>query len=124
MNWHFILDTLARICIIYTFFKSGIRNSFNPQPVIGMIAGMKWPFPKLIYAATVVLFLVAPIMIIFHFYDWLAALGLLVFTLLANIFFCKYWTLNRRIRPMTEFLFDANIAIIGGLILIASGSFI
>lgn len=115
---HLLVGTLARICIVYTFFKSGIRNVLNPQPVIGMIASKNWPQPKLIYIATVVLFLIAPIMIVAHFYARLAALGLLLFTLLSNIFFCQYWKMDANNRPMTEFLFDANIAIIGGLILI------
>ena len=118
MHWHFILDTLARICIVYTFFKSGIKNSLNPQPVIGMLAGKNWPYPKAIFIATVILFFAAPIMIIAHFYAAIAALGLLIFTLLSNIFFCAYWKMNANSRPMTEFLFDANIAIIGGLMLI------
>jgi putative oxidoreductase len=118
MDWHFIIDTFARICIVYTFFKSGIKNSLNPQPVISMIASKKWPFPKLIYIATVILFFAAPIMIVTHFYAQIAALCLLIFTLLSNLFFCTYWTMDANSRPMTEFLFDTNIAIIGGLILI------
>jgi putative oxidoreductase len=116
MNWHFMIDTLARLCIVYTFFKSGVKNSLNPQPVIGMIASKKWPFPKLIYTCTIILLLAAPLMIITHFYDGLAALGLIGFTLLSNIFFCTYWKMTGNGKPMTQFLFDANIAIIGGLI--------
>ncbi|HEV2614508.1 MAG TPA: DoxX family protein [Gammaproteobacteria bacterium] len=120
MPWHFILDTLARICIVYTFFKSGIKNSLNSQPVIGMIASKNWPYPKAIFFATLALFFAAPIMIVFHIYAWLAAMGLLIFTLLSNIFFCTYWKMDANSRPMTEFLFDANIAIIGGLLLISA----
>lgn len=122
MDWHIILDTLARFCIVYTFFKSGIVNSQHAEPVIGMITSKKWPYPKVIYAATVILLFIAPIMIVGHYFDRIAALALLVFTLLSNIFFCNYWTMDKKSRPMTEFLFDANIAIMGGLILIMVSS--
>ncbi len=123
MNWHIIVETFARVCIVYTFFKSGLRNSRNPKPVIGMISSKKWPFPKAIYALTMILLLAAPIMIITHFYDAFAALGLLGFTLLSNLFFCTYWKVNGNNKHMTEFLFDANIAIIGGLIFIVLSSY-
>lgn len=122
MDWHFIIDSLARLCIVYTFFKSGLRNSRNSKPVLGMISSKNWPFPKLIYLLTMILLLAAPIMIITHFYDGFAALGLLGFTVLSNIFFCTYWKSNGNNKGMTEFLFDANIAIIGGLILIILSS--
>jgi putative oxidoreductase len=122
MNWHFIIDILARICIVYTFLKSGIRNSRNPKPVLGMISSKHWPFPKVIYALTMLLLLIAPILIIVDFYAAFAAFGLLGFTVLSNLFFCNYWKIKGNNKHMTEFLFDANIAIIGGLILIISNA--
>lgn len=123
MTLHLVLNTLARFFIVYTFLKSGINNCLQPQPVIGLIASKKWPFPKFIYLATVVLFFAGSLMILTRYYDWLAAAGLIIFTVLSNIFFCNYWTIDKNSRHMTEFLFDANIAIIGGLMLIIAGYF-
>jgi putative oxidoreductase len=122
MDWHFVINIVARLLIVYTFFKSGIRNSLNPKPILGAISSKHWPFPKLIYALTMLLFLLAPILIILNFWASAAALGLLIFTVLSNVFFCNYWKSKDNNRHMTEFLFDANIAIIGGLILIIFSS--
>jgi len=118
MTWHVIVDFIARFLLISYFVKAGVNNLKHPMPIIGMIARKGLPLPSVVYGFVIIIQLLGSLMILFHFYAAIGALGLILFTVLSNLLFCTYWKMEGNDRRNIGFLFDANVAIIGGLLLI------
>jgi len=118
MTWHLILDFIARLLLVSYFVKAGINNLKNPKPIIGMIAGKGFPVSTIVYAGVIATQFLGSLMVLFHFYAAIGVLALIIFTILSNALFCTYWKMQGNDRRNIRFLFDANIAIVGGLLLI------
>ena len=112
---------IARILLVFYYLKAGLTNMQKPATIEGMIKSKKLPQAKLIMMMVLALQIVGSVLIILNVYVVPAASALIVFTIAANALFCTYWTMDRGfVRSLTSFLFDANIAIIGGLLLLIS----
>ena len=115
-----ILLIIARILLASYFLKAGISNLKNFSKLVPFVASKKIPLPGVAMAAVVFVQIVGSLMVIFNVYAAIGAIGLLIFTILANVFICNYWTMQGIQRRNINFLFYANIAVIGGLLLIIS----
>lgn len=118
-----VIPLLGRLLISFYFFKAGINNARNWPRVLGLLKSKKIPFPQLILLLVIIVELLAPLAIIFNVYAIIAAVSLIIFTLFANFLICNYWVMEGINRRNVAFVFYANIAVIGGLLLIMSPSF-
>ncbi len=113
-----ILLIIARILLASYFLKAGVSNFKNFSKLVPFVASKKIPLPGVAMAAVIFVQIIGSLMVIFNFYAAIGAIGLLLFTLMANLFICTYWAMKGIQRRNINFLFDANIAVMGGLLII------
>lgn len=115
-----IINLIGRILIVSYFLKAAINNGLKPQPVVGMIQSKNFPLPRLVFITVLFIQLLGSLSVIFNFYPLVGAMSLIFFTILSNIFFCNFWKMEGLKAVLSEHLFFANVAIIGGLLVVVS----
>lgn len=115
-----LINIVGRILLVSYFLKAAVFNSINPTPIINLIKAKKFPLPTIVFLAVLVIQVFGGLAIIFNFYPILGAIGLIGFTALSNILFCNFWAMEGIQARVSTNLFFANIAIIGGLIVVLS----
>lgn len=110
---HFV----ARILLVSYFIKAGISNGLNPAPVINLIKSKKFPLPHVVFVMVLIIQIIGGLSVIFKFYPFIGALALAGFTVMSNVFFLNFWTMDKKQGMIIKHLFFANIAVIGGLFL-------
>lgn len=116
------ITIVARILLASIFLISGVRKIFGFAAVSGMMAGKGFPMPDVVLAGTIALEIIGGLMLIANWYARPAAWALAIFTLAAGIIFHGFWTVWSQPPPvfaneLNHFL--KNIAIVGGLLLVA-----
>jgi putative oxidoreductase len=119
-DWSQIIAIIGRFLLAFYFLKAGISNAYNWKRLVGLIKSKKIPFPHLVMIFVVVTEILGSFAIIFNFYPILAAAALIVFTLAVNFFICNYWTMEGVQKRNVSFVFYANIAVVGALLLVTS----
>ncbi len=117
-DWTFYLATLGRFLLAFYFLKAGINNAYNKDKLLGLIKAKKIPFPRIVLYLVIVTEILGSLAIIFNFYSMFAALALIIFTLAVNFIICNYWTMEGLQRRNVSFVFYANFAVVGALLLI------
>jgi putative oxidoreductase len=117
-DWSFVLSVLGRFLLAFYFLKAGINNAYHKDKLLGLIKAKKIPFPKTVLYLVIITEIVGSLAIIFNFYAIFAALALIIFTLAVNFLICNYWTMEGLQRRNVSFVFYANFAVVGALLLI------
>lgn len=109
---------IGRLLIAWYFLKAGYSNLRGFSRMVGVLRQRQVPFP--IFALTIALILQigGALSVLFNYYVAWGASALILFTLGANYYFCRYWLLQNAERRHVQFLFYANLAVIGGLLLL------
>jgi putative oxidoreductase len=120
---NFSLVTLARILLASTFLISGVRKFLAFGIVSGMMANKGFPFPDIFLTLSIILEIAASLMLIANWNTKYAAWALAAFTLVAGTIFHGFWNVWGAAPPvfnneLNHFL--KNVAIIGGLLLVAN----
>ncbi len=115
------LDTAGRLIIVSFFLAAGL---YNLQPArtrdhVERIAALGWPMPAAAFWFGMTLKFTGCVLVLA---DWHAGLGvwcLIVFTIVANGMFHRFWRVTDPARRHTLRLLLLNgIAIVGGLLLL------
>jgi putative oxidoreductase len=117
------LAMLARILLAAIFLISGVRKVMAFPIVAGMMSGKGFPFPEVFLAATIALEIVGGIMLVLNWNAKYAAWALAAFTLAAGSIFHGFWHVWTLPPPVFNNEFNhflKNIAIVGGLLLVAA----
>lgn len=124
------LKTLAsvggRVLLALIFITAGSSKLMGLEGTAAYIASAGLPVPALLAVLVGALELVAGIALVIGFKARWAALALAVFTLLASVIFHAYWSVPAEQQMVQQLLFMKNVAIAGGLFLVAalgSGNF-
>src|ERR1041384_4866301 len=117
------LDTLARILLAAIFLISSIRHIMGFAIVSALMARKGFPIPEAFLALTILLEIAGGLMLVVNWNARYAAWALAAFTLAAGSIFHGFW--NVWAAPPPEFNnefnhFLKNVAIVGGLLLIAT----
>lgn len=118
MNTTGIPVVIARVLLALMFLLAGISKFGDLQGTAGYIASGGLPMPQVLAFATAALEVVAALMLIVGWQARWAALALAVFTLLASLFFHKFWALPADQQDMQQLMFMKNSAVIGGLLMV------
>lgn len=115
------LDTVGRLLIVAFFLIVGIRNLQKHQvdDHIERLAMFGTPLPAATFWAGVVLEFVGCALLLFNWYPAVGVLCLIVFTVLASALLLRFWEVDdpgKSIGMQNGML--ANIAIVGGLLLL------
>lgn len=121
-DWTTLVIFLGRFLLAFYFLKAGISNAYNWKKISGLLKTKKIPLSNLVVAGVVLIQILASVAIIVNFYVLIASTSLIIFTLAANFLICNYWKMEGLERRNISFVFYANFAVIGALLLITGMS--
>jgi putative oxidoreductase len=114
------LALAGRLLLAWMFLPAGIGKLTGFTATAGYIASVGLPMPQIAATVALVIEIAGGVALILGFGTRIAALVLAVFTLVASFFFHAYWGLPADQQMMQELLFTKNIAVVGGLLVLAA----
>jgi putative oxidoreductase len=114
------LALVGRVLIALLFIPAGWGKIGGFAGTAGYIASKGLPMPQVLAAGTIVLEIGAGLLLLIGLFTRWSALALAGFVLLASLFFHNYWAMPAEQQMMQSLMFWKNIAIIGGLLVIAA----
>jgi putative oxidoreductase len=115
------LDTTGRFLILAFFLIIGIRN-LSPQEIeehVKRLTFFKAPIPRQTLWVGIILEAIGCALILMNWYPAIGTLCLIVFTVAASLLMLRFWEVDDPMRRMCmQNCFFANIAILGGLVLL------
>lgn len=119
-DWSYPIALIGRFLLAFYFLKAGINNAYHADKLLGLIKAKNIPLPRLVAYLVITTEIVASLAIIFNVYTLFAALALIIFTLTVNFLICNYWNMEGIQKRNVSFVFYANIAVIGALLLVTT----
>jgi putative oxidoreductase len=116
-------DTFAlvgRVLLAYLFIPAGWGKIAGFSGVTGYIASQGVPLPEVAAALAIVAELGLGLLLLVGWQARWAALGLAVFVAVITPIFHGYWALPAAQQMMQKQAFDKNLAVVGGLLLLAA----
>ena len=113
--------TLAgRILLAALFIPAGLSKIGGFAGTAGYIASKGLPLPEVGAALAIAVEVLAGLALLLGFGTRIAALALAVFTLAATFFFHNFWAVPADQVMVQQLMFMKNIAVIGGLLVLAA----
>lgn len=114
------LSLVGRLLMSWLFLPAGIGKVLGFSGTVAYIASAGLPLP----AAGAVLALLVEIFgglaLILGYQTRIAAIILAIFTIVASFFFHAYWAVPADKQMVVQLLFNKNVAVAGGLLMIAA----
>jgi putative oxidoreductase len=120
------LNLIGRILIVALFLPAGLSKLAAFEGTLGYFASLGIPAPTFALAATIVIEIVGGIALLVGFKTRMFAIILALFTLAAAVTGHAFWAAPADAAFIAQLLFFKNIAVMGGLLVLASagaGSF-
>ena len=114
------LNLIGRLLFVALFLPAGIGKLTGFAGTVGYISSVGLPLPALGAALALVVEIGGSAALLLGYQTRIAALVLAVFTLLASVFFHAYWSAPEAQAFVTQLLFFKNIAVVGGLLVLAA----
>ena len=111
---------IGRILIAIMYIPAGFSKIGGFAGTSGYIASKGLPLPDVGAAIAIVVELVGGLMLLVGWKTRWAALALAVFTLAATILFHNFWAVPEAQKMVQHLMFWKNMAIVGGLMMMAS----
>jgi len=111
-----VIALVGRILIAYLFIPAGFGKLMGFAGTVGYVASSGLPLPQVGAAIAILVELGVGIAFLLGYKTRIAAIVLAVFTVLAAVFFHKYWAVPEAMKMMQQINFNKNIAIAGGLL--------
>jgi putative oxidoreductase len=111
---------LGLILIGGVFVWSGVHHFLQFRTRTAWLASKKWPAPAALLTLGALLEIAGGLALITGQYVQIAALALIVFTVVASVTLLDFWNQTAEARTAAQNAFTGNIALIGGLILACS----
>ena len=115
-----VIALVGRILIAYLFIPAGFGKLMGFAGTVGYVASSGLPLPQVGAALAILVELGVGIAFLLGYKTRFAAIVLAVFTVLAAVFFHKYWAVPEAMKMMQQINFNKNIAIAGGLLAFAA----
>lgn len=114
------LVLVGRLALAALFLPAGLSKITGFGGTVGYIESVGLPLAALGAVIAIVVEVVGGAALIAGFFTRTAALVLAAFTLLASVFFHAYWAVPADQAFMQQLLFYKNIAVVGGLLILAA----
>ena len=121
-----LLNLMGRILIVTLFLPAGLSKLASLEGTLAYFASLGIPAPTFALIATIVIEIAGSIALLLGFQTRLVAIVMAIFTLLAAVTGHAYWAAPADAVFIAQLLFFKNIAVMGGLLVLAStgaGSF-
>jgi len=116
---HPIVPLLGRLLMVYVFATSGIAKVFSWEANIGYMSTRHLPMIPLLLAVAAIIELGGSICLITGYQARIAAFVMFVYTIVLTVIFHNYWAGSGMSAAMQETHFRKNVAIAGGLLMLA-----
>ena len=114
------LSLAGRLLIAALFLPAGIGKITGFAGTVGYIGSVGLPLPAVGAVLAIAVEVLGALALIVGYQTRFAALVLALFTLAASFFFHAYWSVPAEQAFMQQLLFFKNIAITGGLLVLAA----
>ncbi len=114
------LSLVGRLLLAWLFLPAGIMKIGGFAGTAGYIASKGLPMPELGVVIAIIVEVGGGLALVAGFGTRIAAIVLAVFTLVATFVFHNYWGVPADQAMMQQLLFNKNIAVIGGLLVLAA----
>ncbi|MGI9134697.1 MAG: DoxX family protein [Rhodoferax sp.] len=113
-------DLVGRLLLVALFLPAGISKITGFAGTVGYIGSVGLPLPTLGAALALLVEVVGSLALLAGFGTRIAALVLAAFTLVASVFFHAFWAVPADQAFVVQLLFFKNIAVTGGLLVLAA----
>lgn len=114
------LTLIGRLLLALLFLPAGISKIAGFAGTVGYIGSKGLPMPALGAVIVIIVEVGGSLALISGFGTRFAALALAAFTLVATFFFHNFWGVPVDQAMMQQLMFYKNIAVVGGLLLLAA----
>lgn len=114
------LNLVGRLLLALLFLPAGISKIGGFAGTVGYIGSVGLPLPAVGAVLAIVIEVGGGLALISGFCTRLAALALAVFTLIATFAFHAFWAMPAEQAMMQQLMFFKNIAVVGGLLVLAA----
>jgi len=115
-----ILNLLGRLLIVALFLPAGLGKIAGFEGTLGYFASLGIPAPTFALIATIVIEVLGSLALLIGFQTRLVASIMALFTLIAAVTGHAYWAAPVDQAFIAQLLFFKNIAVMGGLLILAS----
>ena len=115
-----VLNLLGRIAIAALFLPAGINKLIGMEGATGYFASLGLPAVAILIWVVIAIEILGGIALIFGYHTRFVAIALAIFTVLASIVGHAFWAAPVDAAFITQLLFFKNIAVTGGLLVLAS----
>ena len=114
------LTLTGRVLLALLFLPAGIGKIGGFAGTVGYIGSVGLPLPQLAAVLSIVVEVGGGLALLAGFGTRLAALALALFTLVATFVFHNFWAMPPEQVMMQQLMFLKNIAVVGGLLVLAA----
>jgi len=111
---------LGRVLLGGIFVLGGVRHFFELAPLTQALSARGLPAPRLSLIVGSLFQTIAGVLLMAGQWVQYAALGLVIFTLVASVLMVNFWSMTGEAREAMKNAFTSNLAIIGGLLIAAA----
>lgn len=115
-----VLLLSGRLCLSVVFLVSALDKAWHFGAALDEFREARLPYPHLFVVLTVVFHAVAALCLIAGAYTRIAAASLAVFVVVATLRVHRFWRLERQERVDVGRIALANLAVVGGLLVLAA----
>jgi putative oxidoreductase len=119
-NYENVLNLLGRIAIAVLFLPAGVNKLIGMEGTAGYFASLGLPAVAVLIWVVIAIEILGGLALILGYQTRFVAISLAIFTLLASIVGHAFWAAPVDAAFITQLLFFKNIAVIGGLLVLAS----
>ncbi len=119
-NFQNPLVFVGRLLLALLFLPAGLSKISGFAGTVGYIASKGMPMPTAAAVVAIIVEVVAPLALIAGFGTRWAALVLAGFTVVATFVFHNFWAMPAEQVMMQQLMFFKNIAVVGGLLILAA----
>ena len=114
------LALVGRLLLALLFLPAGINKIGGLAGTVGYIASKGLPMPSVAAVIAIIVEVVGAVALIAGFGTRWAALALAGFTFIATFLFHNFWAMPAEQVMMQQLMFFKNIAVVGGLLVLAA----
>ena len=114
------LNLIGRVLIVALFLPAGIDKLTGFSGTVGYFSSLGMPAPSLGVVVAIVVEIIGGLALLVGYRTRIAAVVLAVFTLAASVAGHAYWAAPADQAFVQQLLFFKNIAVVGGLLILAA----
>jgi putative oxidoreductase len=118
-NYDNHLSLIGRLLLAFVFLPAGISKIMNFGRTVGYITANGLPMPEVGAVIAILIEVGAGLALVLGYKTRLMSLLLAVFCVAAAVFFHNYWGMPADKMAMQQVMFNKNIGLAGGLLLLA-----